>query len=129
MKLPSEVVFKFCTGARAEVEDEWLHFKCGGLGWQGMMDNTEVMPRLYECKGNDVQSAGELGLNEGEWWPALGLQQKGNDSRVKGLCKDHIEKLEPVVYSGAMEIAVNQGHILHKLGSGVAFSEVILYSI
>ncbi len=32
------------------------------------------------------------------------------EARVKGLCKDHIVKLEPVVYNGAMEIAANQGH-------------------
>ncbi len=33
------------------------------------------------------------------------------EARVKGLWKDHIVKLEPVVYSGAMEIFANQGHI------------------
>ncbi len=33
------------------------------------------------------------------------------EARVKGLYKDHIVKLEPVVYSGAMEISANQGHI------------------
>ncbi len=37
-------------------------------------------------------------------------------------------KLEPVVYSGAMAIAANQGHLQHKLGSGGAFSEGIMYS-
>ncbi len=31
------------------------------------------------------------------------------EARVKGLCKDHIAKMEPVVYSGAMEISANQG--------------------
>ncbi len=29
-------------------------------------------------------------------------------ARVKGLYKDHIVKLGPIVYSGAMEIAGNQ---------------------
>ncbi len=30
------------------------------------------------------------------------------EARVKGLCKDHIVKLGPVVDSGAMKIAANQ---------------------
>ncbi len=50
------------------------------------------------------------------------------EARVKGMCKDHIVKLEPVVYSGAMEISANQGHIYHKLGSGGTFSKGIMYS-
>ncbi len=50
------------------------------------------------------------------------------DARVKWLCKDHIVKLEPAVYSGAMERAANQGHIKHKLGSGGAFSKGIMYN-
>ncbi len=29
---------------------------------------------------------------------------------MKGLCKDHIVKLGPVIYNGAMQIAANQGH-------------------
>ncbi len=32
------------------------------------------------------------------------------EDRVEGLCKDRIVKLAPVVYSGAMKIATNQGH-------------------
>ncbi len=32
-----------------------------------------------------------------------------------------------MVYSGAVEIAANQGHIQHKLGSGGAFSKGIMY--
>ncbi len=51
------------------------------------------------------------------------------EARVKGLCKDHIVTLRPVVYSRAMEIAVNQGLIQHKLGSGGAFSKGIMYSM
>ncbi len=35
------------------------------------------------------------------------------EARMKGLCKDHITKHEPVVYSGAMEISANQEHIQH----------------
>ncbi len=50
------------------------------------------------------------------------------EARVKGLRKDHIVKLEQVVYSEAMEIAANQGHIQHKLGSRGAFSKEIMYS-
>ncbi len=50
------------------------------------------------------------------------------EARVKGLVKDHIVKLEPVVYSGAMEVAANQGHIQHKLESGRALSKWIMYS-
>ncbi len=49
------------------------------------------------------------------------------EARVNRLSKDHIVKLEPVVYSGAMEISANQGHIQHKLGSGGAFSKGIMY--
>ncbi len=49
------------------------------------------------------------------------------EARVKGLCKDNIVKLDPMVYSGAMEISANQGHIQHKLGSGGAFSKRIIY--
>ncbi len=45
------------------------------------------------------------------------------EARVKMLCKDHILKLEPVVYSWAMEISTNEGHIQQKLGSGGAFSK------
>ncbi len=45
------------------------------------------------------------------------------DARVKGLCNDHIVKMVPVVYSGAMEKAPNQGHVQHKLGSGGTFSK------
>ncbi len=45
------------------------------------------------------------------------LMMHTTEARVKGLCKDHIVNLEPVVYSGAMEIAANQGYIQHKLGS------------
>ncbi len=32
------------------------------------------------------------------------------EDRVKGLCKDNIVKMRPVVYSGAMTIAADQGH-------------------
>ncbi len=32
MKLPSEVLFKYCTEARAQVEEESLHFQCAGGG-------------------------------------------------------------------------------------------------
>ncbi len=32
------------------------------------------------------------------------------ETRVKRLCKDHIVQLGPVVYSGAMKIAANEGH-------------------
>ncbi len=62
----------------------------------------------------------------------LGYSGRGmmhtTEARVKGLWKDHIVKLEAVVYSGAMEISANQGHIQHKLGSGGAFSKGIMYS-
>ncbi len=50
------------------------------------------------------------------------------EARVKGLYKDHMVTLEPVVYSGAMEISANQGHIQHELGIGGAFSKGIMYS-
>ncbi len=50
------------------------------------------------------------------------------EARVKGLCKDHIVKLEPMIYSRAMEIAANQGYTQHKLGSGEAFTKGIMYS-
>ncbi len=53
---------------------------------------------------------------------------RATEARVKGLYKDHMVKLEPVVYSGAMEIYADQGHIQHKLGSGGAFSKEIMYS-
>ncbi len=33
------------------------------------------------------------------------------ETRAKGLYKNHMVKLEPVVSSGAMEISANQGHI------------------
>ncbi len=38
---------------------------------------------------------------EGEWYTLKG---------VKGLCTNHIVKMGPVVYSGAMKTAANQGH-------------------
>ncbi len=50
------------------------------------------------------------------------------EARVKGLYKDHIVKLDPVVYSGTMETAANQGYIPHKLGIRGAFSKGIMYS-
>ncbi len=50
------------------------------------------------------------------------------EARVKGLCNNHIVKLAPMVYSGAIETAANQGHIPNKLRSGGAFSKGIMYS-
>ncbi len=57
-------------------------------------------PILSEWKRNDVQCWGYSGRR----------MMNTKEVRVKGLCKDHIVKLGPVVDSGAMKIAAIQGY-------------------
>ncbi len=49
--------------------------------------------------------------NDGQYWGYSGRGMMHTKcARVKGLCKDHIVKVGPGVYNGAMKIAANQGH-------------------
>ncbi len=75
------------------------------------MDIREAIQlRIPEWNRNDAQFGGQLELkvNGGQYWGYSGREMMHTkEARVKGLCEDHIVKLEPVVYSGAMKIATD----------------------
>ncbi len=63
--------------------------------------------------GNDGQHKGDNGRG----------MMHITEARVKGLCKDHKVKLEPVVYSGVMEISANKRTYTIQIGKWGALTK------